>query len=343
MKTYVIAKSGQIEVREKPIPVPGEHEVLIRVKTIGICGSDAHLYSGTYQGPQNFPLMFGHEWSGFVESAGSSVKGFSPGDLVTGDCSRFCGTCKYCMIDKNVCRNIEKFGITVDGASAEYIVRDARYLYKAPQSINPSLLALAEPLAVSAHHLEKVLRVRDLPKDSDILITGAGGIGLGAYLLLRYRYGFSAVSVADISAKRRFTAADLGASLYELDGVGKTAGTESYASLYGEGGFDCIIDTTGNAAVFSRTIDLLRPLGVSGSIGMSTGSIIDQKKIVLKALTLVGTIGGTGNFPEVIDFIARNEKLVSSLVSHEYPMERVDEALVISTKSNEAVKVLVHL
>jgi len=160
---------------------------------------------------------------------------------------------------------------------------------------------------------------------------------------LRYRYGFSAVSVADISAKRRFTAADLGASLYELDGVGKTAGTESYASLYGEGGFDCIIDTTGNAAVFSRTIDLLRPLGVSGSIGMSTGSIIDQKKIVLKALTLVGTIGGTGNFPEVIDFIARNEKLVSSLVSHEYPMERVDEALVISTKSNEAVKVLVHL
>ena len=97
-----------------------------------------------------------HEWSGVVEAVGSEVTRVEVGDVVTGDCSRYCGACPSCEVDKNLCQHIEKFGITVDGASADYILRDEMYLYRAPEGLDIKHLCLSEPVAVAAHLVEKV-------------------------------------------------------------------------------------------------------------------------------------------------------------------------------------------
>ena len=158
MKAYVLESKEKIKVVEKKIPDVKKNEVLIKVTNIGLCGSDIHLFKGTYSGPFKYPMLFGHEWSGIVSKVGSNVKKVKPGDKVTGDCSRYCGACELCGVDKNLCENIEKFGITIDGASAEYIIRKEKYIYKAPQDLDLDLICLSEPIAVSAHLISKIVR-----------------------------------------------------------------------------------------------------------------------------------------------------------------------------------------
>ena len=154
MKQIVIQEKEQIQYITSSIPKPTGTQVLIRVETISLCGSDLHLFHGTYNGPMNYPLKFGHEWSGEVVSIGPDVKKIKIKDMVTGDCSKYCGKCKNCQKDKNMCTHIEKFGITIDGASAEYIIRDEQYLYAYDPLIGFDLGALVEPLAVSRNLLK---------------------------------------------------------------------------------------------------------------------------------------------------------------------------------------------
>jgi len=151
MITYMLSAPETIQPLETEKPVPAGREVLVRVKYVGICGSDIHLYRGTYSAPHSYPLRFGHEWSGVVEAVGPEVTRVSVGDVVTGDCSRYCGKCPACARDRNLCESIEKFGITIDGASAEYILRDEAYLYRGPEGVDLKHLCLSEPVAVAAH------------------------------------------------------------------------------------------------------------------------------------------------------------------------------------------------
>ena len=127
MKSVVIRGVRDLTIEEREIPKPAEGEALLKMLYCGICGSDIHLFNGTYNGPHSYPMRFGHEWSGVVEAVGSEVTRVEVGDVVTGDCSRYCGACPSCEVDKNLCQHIEKFGITVDGASADYILRDEMY------------------------------------------------------------------------------------------------------------------------------------------------------------------------------------------------------------------------
>ena len=213
MKAYVLKGPGVLAAEEREIPQPGPTEVLIRVTNVGICGSDIHLYKGTYNGPQNYPILFGHEWSGIVEKTGEKVAKVKPGDKVTGDCSRYCGHCDNCSEDRNLCRTIEKFGITIDGASAEYIVRDESYIYRADPEADLALLALTEPIAVAKHLLEKILKLGGSYQGKRVLIYGGGAIGQAALLLLRLYYGCKQVDLSDLIEYRIGLARELGANI----------------------------------------------------------------------------------------------------------------------------------
>ena len=100
MQKYYIDVNSRINIVEDSIPEPGADEVVVKVCYITLCGSDIHLMNGTYNGPVNYPILFGHEWSGIVEKTGDNVTEFKTGDKVTGDCSRFCGECEFCRTDK---------------------------------------------------------------------------------------------------------------------------------------------------------------------------------------------------------------------------------------------------
>ena len=210
MKKYVLEGPEKIEIREAAMPQPADDELLIKVKYVGICGSDIHLYNGDYKAPHRYPLLLGHEWAGIVEKAGKNAKGFKEGDILTGDCSCFCGKCANCSVDKNMCEHLEKFGLTIDGATAEYIIRDVRHVYKAPKGSKIELVCLAEPLSVAARMIERIKSMTTDLKNKRVLIYGGGLTGTAALMLLTLREGCENVDLIELSEYRTDIARSLG-------------------------------------------------------------------------------------------------------------------------------------
>lgn len=344
MKKYVLQAPGQIVSQEAPRQPLGDHEARIRVKYVGLCGSDLHLYAGTYNGPHTYPMLFGHEWAGVVQEVGAQVTRVAPGDLVTGDCSRYCGTCEGCQTDRNLCRHIEKFGITVDGASAEEIIRAETYLYKAPQGVEEKLLCLSEPVAVAAHLLEKIRRVTDGDfQNKRVLVLGGGVIGMSALMLLRTMEGCRQAELYDLAQSRKELAQSVGARIPTPAELEVGSGSGDYASMYAAAKYDIVLETTGVGAVFSNALNLVKPGGVLGCVGMIAKVEIPQKLIVTKSLTIVGSIGGTGDFSRAMAFTAQHPQIASKLISHFFPMEEVDQAFATARNPEGTMKVVLTL
>lgn len=316
MKKIIIDQPKVFNAKTSPKPSVHNRDVLVKVSRISLCGSDIHLYNGTYSGPIKYPIMFGHEWSGVVEKIGEKVTRFKPGDKVTGDCSFYCSDCEYCQMDKNLCVNIEKYGITIDGASAEYIVRNEKYLYKLRPDVSLKLGALVEPIAVGANLIDKVIQQKGDLSGKNILILGTGGIGMGLLFLLLTRFNCRNVYVKDLSGFKMKLAKEWGAVEYARS---KTNDNENnYKSLYTRAKFDIVFETTGNAEVFADAFNLVKPMGVLACLGMLPSVEIQQKLIVIKSLSIIGSIGGTGYFDSVIEALSKNGKWVEQLVSGEY-------------------------
>ena len=338
MNKIIIDKPNVLRTETCQQPLVQNKDVLIKVARISLCGSDIHLFKGTYSGPINYPIMFGHEWSGVVEKTGAKVTKFKRGDKVTGDCSRYCSDCEYCQVDKNLCVNIEKYGITIDGASAGYIVRNEKYLYKLTQNVSLKAGALVEPIAVGANLIEKVVKQKEDIADKKILILGAGGIGMGLLFLLVHKYNCRHLYVSDLSELKMQIAKEFGAS--EFDPTQGNETQNDYKSLYTTAEYDIVFETTGNADVCAGALNLLKPTGVLACLGMIPSVEINQKLIVIKSLAVIGSIGGTGYFDDVIAVISEYGKSVEKLVSDEYPadMDGVKKAFNAVQNSSKTLK-----
>ena len=344
MITYMLSAPETIQPLETEKPVPAGREVLVRVKYVGICGSDIHLYRGTYSAPHSYPLRIGHEWSGVVEAVGPEVTRVSVGDVVTGDCSRYCGKCPACARDRNLCESIEKFGITIDGASAEYILRDEAYLYRGPEGVDLKHLCLSEPVAVAAHLLSKLRRV--MPEgfqDKRVLVLGGGVIGMSALMLLRHMEGCREAELYDLARFRTDLAASEGARIPAAGELAPQVDGNDYASLYAAAKYDVVLETTGVASVFANALYLVKPGGVLGCVGMTAKAEIAQKLIVTKALTVLGSIGGTGDFGRAMEFIARFPASSEKLISHVYPVGQAAEAFATARNPEGSMKVVLSL
>lgn len=344
MISYILKEPKCVEAQEGEKPVPQGHEALIRIQYVGICGSDIHLFNGTYNGPHSYPMRFGHEWSGVVEAVGSEVSRVAVGDVVTGDCSRYCGKCLFCGKDKNLCEHIEKFGITVDGASAEYILRDEAYLYKAPEGMEIKHLCLSEPVAVAAHLLEKVRRV--VPggfADKRVLVLGGGVIGMSALMLLLHMEGCKQAELYDLAASRTTLAKSEGARIPEASELETVTSGTDYASMYAAAKYDVVIETTGVAPVFANALNLVKPGGVLGCVGMIAKVEIAQKLIVTKSLTIIGSIGGTGDFPRAMEFLCKCPASADKLISHYLPIGQAAEAFATARIPEGTMKVVLKL
>lgn len=339
MNKIIIDQPGVFTSEKCQKPSVQNTEVLIKVSRISLCGSDIHLYNGTYSGPINYPIMFGHEWSGVVEATGEKVTQFKKGDNVTGDCSRYCSNCEYCEVDKNLCVDIEKYGITIDGASAGYIARNEKYLYKLTQNVSLKAGALVEPIAVGANLIEKVLKQNGDISNKRILILGAGGIGMGLLFLLTKKYKCRNIYASDLSELKMEIAREFGA--LEFDNTQGSDTQNDYKSLYTNAEYDIVFETTGNADVFASALNLLKPMGVLACLGMIPSVEINQKLIVIKSLFVIGSIGGTGYFDDVIAVIRKYGRSVEKLISAEYKadIDGVKKAFKAAQNSSKTLKV----
>ena len=206
MKAAVIYKPGDVKVVDLDIPQPKPGEVLIKIKSCGVCGTDHSLYVGTY--PANYPVIIGHEFSGIVSAVGEGVVNIKVGNRVTADPNRVCHQCEYCRMGKeHLCTNLSSMGVHINGADAEYCVMVESNVYRIPDEVSFEEAAFCEPLACAIHGVE----LAQVHPGDTVLVLGAGGMG-NLITQLAARAGAANVIVSEPIQRRREVAMENGAT-----------------------------------------------------------------------------------------------------------------------------------
>lgn len=286
VKQVIINGQCNIECRISEFTLLDGMDTVIAPIFVGICGTDRKLFNGTYGQKINYPLVFGHEWLGKIIYTKSS--NFSVGDFVVGECSLYCNECKMCSVDRNCCDKLKKFGITCDGAMSSLFGFSSRYLHMV-DTIDISW-CLVEPIASLLHASSKLIFKSNL----NILILGYGLMGklMGAILAGK---GISNLYIYDIDQ-----------NAYRND---KFFQCQYKKTLFAEDVFDIIIDTAGNTDSLKLSCSHIEKNGQILLLGNNQGNIPTQL-IVNKLLSVLGTIGGCGFFPEAINFLKNNNWLL---------------------------------
>ena len=253
MKTAVMTELKKVEIQERPVPVPKENEVLVKVEYVGICGSDLHYFESGRIGDfvVEYPFVLGHEAGGTVVEVGANVKNLKVGDRVAMEPGKTCGTCEFCKQGKyNLCKDVIFFATPpVDGVFQEYVAHEAGLCFKLPENVSTMEGALIEPLAVGMHAANQ----GGAHLGQTAVVTGAGCIGLVSLLSLK-AMGVSKVIVVDVMEKRLQKALELGA-----DAVinGKEEDTVARILELTDGkGFDYIYETAGSTITMKMAYEL---------------------------------------------------------------------------------------
>jgi threonine 3-dehydrogenase len=276
-----------IELRDIPKPVAGHNDVLIQVKRTAICGTDMHIYNWDAWAQKTIPvpMAVGHEYFGVVVEVGSEVSGLSPGDRVSGEGHITCGYCRNCRAGRrHLCRNTQGVGVNRPGCFAEYVAIPAFNAFKLPDAIDDEIAAILDPLGNAVHTALSFDVVGE-----DVLITGAGPIGIMAVAIVRF-IGARNVVITDVNDFRLDLARKMGATL--ALNVTRDSLDDAMKQLGMREGFDVGLEMSGNAAALR---DMLRTLHHGGSVAMlgipATEVALDLNEVILKGLTIKGIYG----------------------------------------------------
>jgi len=288
MKALVKAKAEPgLWLQDVPIPEPGYNEVLIRIKRTAICGTDVHIYNWDEWARATIPVPMhvGHEFVGVVERIGTTVKGFKPGDLVSGEGHLVCGHCRNCLAGRrHLCMNTSGVGVNRPGAYAEYLVIPVTNVWYCDTNIPLDVIACFDPLGNAVH---TALSFDILGED--VLITGAGPIGCMAAAVARHA-GARYVVVTDINPYRLRLAEAAGASMTVE--IGKDNLTEAKEKLCMKEGFDVAMEMSGSPKALTTILENMRHGGKIALLGIqSKTSSFDWNKVVFNGLTLKGIYG----------------------------------------------------
>jgi threonine 3-dehydrogenase len=288
MKALVKARAEPGFVLEDvPVPAPGRDDVLIRVLRTGLCGTDLHIYEwdGWAQANVPVPLVIGHEFVGEVVEAGSDVQELRPGDLVSGEGHLVCGRCRNCMAGRRVqCAYTKGVGVNYPGAFAEYIALPATNAWRHPPDINLDVAAIFDPFGNAVH---TVLTFPVLGED--VLITGAGPIGLMAAIVARHA-GARHIAISDVSEYRLKLAEEIGVTL--AANVAETSLTDVMAKLGMREGFDIGLEMSGKPAALQEMLSSMTHGGKIAMLGLPTEDFgIDWAHLVTNMITIKGIYG----------------------------------------------------
>jgi threonine 3-dehydrogenase len=270
-----------------PAPAPGINDVMIRVLMTGICGTDLHIYEwdNWAQSTISVPLVIGHEFVGEVTQVGSNVADFHPGDIVSGEGHVVCGRCRNCLAGRrHLCSHTLGVGVNRPGAFAEYIVLPMSNIWRHSGKVNLETAAIFDPFGNAVH---TALSFPVLGED--VLITGAGPIGIMAAAVVRHA-GARHVVITDVNPKRLKLAEKLGVTLAvnstdtRLDDVQKTLGMHE--------GFDVGLEMSGNASAFREMLANMSHGAKIAMLGIPSNEIaIDWSHVIFNMLTIKGIYG----------------------------------------------------
>lgn len=329
MEEFQLCLTSPRVILKTPLYLGAVHdtEVLVRVHSLGICATDLSLFSGIYTAPYKLPICFGHEWSGVVEEVGAGVRSLLPGDPVVGECSLSCGHCDLCQHNPNLCRNVQKFGITTDGAARTHVVVQERFLHPGKGALDMGVLALAEPLAVAARGVAAALhRERPLFDGQRVLVLGGGMIGIACVAVLRLLHHCESVFLFDPIPSRSARANLFGAQALKRTDMPQAGPSTSYSDLYQPNGYDVVLETTGSAAAFAQSVQQLNPGGTVVHFGFLEEVTFAPKLLAIKGAHMVGSIGGSGMFQAVLPLLLEHTDTFRKLITNTFVANDFDAA-----------------
>jgi 2-desacetyl-2-hydroxyethyl bacteriochlorophyllide A dehydrogenase len=334
MKAIQIIQPGKYRLVEKPTPVPGTGDVLIKIAVTGICGTDIHIFNGEYEA--GYPIIPGHEFSGTVVKVGNGVKYFKPGDRVTADPNIPCRRCPPCKRGYfNQCENLEAVGVTRDGAFAEYVVVPEQVVFSIDK-IPFQDAAMIEPLACVMWGLK---RVQAQPGDS-ALVFGAGPMGCLVIQALKC-CGVSPIIVADKVKWRLDIVKELGAT-----DIIFVPNTGQLATKLNISGYQIVVDATGVGQVLEDAFRYVQPRGkiwVFGVVPPTETVRFRPYDVFRKDLSIIGSFAVNQTFHEAIALITSGGIGVKPLISHQIPLERFDEAIRLVQSEPNRMKVQIQV
>ena len=276
-----------IWLEEVPEPRTGPNDVLIRVKRSAICGTDMHIYNWDNWAQRTIPvpLAVGHEYSGVIVEVGSEVRGFKIGDRVSGEGHITCGHCRNCRAGRrHLCRNTVGVGVSRAGSFAEYLALPAVNAFKLPDAIDDEIASILDPFGNATHTALSFGMVGE-----DVLITGAGPIGVMATAVARF-VGARHIVVTDVNDYRLALAKKMGAS--RAINVTRDSIDDTMKELGMEEGFDVGCEMSGNPAALRELIRTMHHGGSVALLGIPPGdTAVDWNQVIFKGLVLKGIYG----------------------------------------------------
>jgi L-iditol 2-dehydrogenase len=284
-------KKGAVELRELPRPEIGEHDVLLRVRGVGVCGSDVHQYHNTQSWSVRVPVILGHEFCGDIAALGKGVKGFREGELVASE------TAADIDLDGPMTRvgqyNLDParrgFGYDLHGAMAEYVKVPARLLHRVPKGVPAEVAAMTEPCCVAYQAVVVNARVR--PGDV-VVVIGPGPIGLLCATMARLS-GAGRVILAGTPRDKARMAVGLKAGA--TDAAESAEEVERLLKGHGDGlGADVVVDAAGASITLKSALEWVRPAGHISKVGWGPQPLnFSMDALVKKAVTLQGSFSHT--------------------------------------------------
>ena len=339
MKALVKSKPERgIWLEDIDTPKPGHNDVLIKVGRTAICGTDIHIYQWDAWASKTIPvpIAIGHEFSGKIVECGSEVKGFDIGDRVSAEGHITCGVCRNCRAGRrHLCIHTAGVGVNRPGAFAEYISVPAFNVFKLPDAITDDMASILDPLGNATHTALSFDLVGE-----DVLITGAGPIGIMAVAIARYA-GARHIVITDINAYRLRLAKKMGAT--EALNVTADSLDDTMNELGMEEGFDVGMEMSGNPSAFR---DMLRTLHHGGRVALlgipPEETAIDWSEVIFKGLLLKGIYGR-----EMFETWYKMASMlqsgldISPVITHHFEMNDYEEAFQLM-ESGQSGKVILN-
>jgi 2-desacetyl-2-hydroxyethyl bacteriochlorophyllide A dehydrogenase len=320
VRASVFTRPGAVAVVEVEDPACAEDEIVIRVATCGVCGTDRSIFRGEH--PARVPVVLGHEYSGVVVDIGRAVSGLAVGDRVAVDPNVVDGTCWFCRRgESHLCEGLAPLGIARHGGFAELSVLPAANAYKLPEAVSLEAGSVVEPLACCVHGIDQAaIRTGDM-----VLVLGAGPIGCLLIQLARHTGASTILAVEPDDARRRHATAAGADLVCEPAEV-----TARLRALRGTLGADVVIEATGSTASAQASFDLVRRGGTLLLFGVYPGDArisLSPFRINEDELRIVGSLNNPNTHQRAIDLLASGRIVLDGVITHRLGLPELGAAM----------------
>jgi 2-desacetyl-2-hydroxyethyl bacteriochlorophyllide A dehydrogenase len=331
MKAATLLEPNKPIFTTAPEPQIGADDVLIKVHSAGICGTDIHILKGEYMA--RYPLIPGHEFSGEVAAVGANVTRFKAGDRVTADPNVPCNRCYFCQRNEpNQCLNLRAIGVTGNGAFAEYVAAPEGNVFSI-ENIPYRAAALIEPLACVVWGLKQV----EVQPGDSVVIFGAGPMGCLLVQAVK-KAGAARIVVVDLAEWRLELAAQLGAT----DTLVADANVAQRLMQLEPYGYDIVTDATGVPSVIEGLFAYAKSrakIWIFGVAPIGAKAAFVPYDVFRKDLKIIGSFAVNRTFPQSIALIQSGAIQVEPLISHSLPLEAFSEGLELAQHDPKRMKV----